>query len=146
MSFKVVIDGEVVHEVEDNRVTKVRVLTVAGEAATVGIDPNQTEVVLAFDYANPNEINVADLDKFKLGYGENLTGEQVDERRGILESVRGKTNEGQDSFTKEAREARDKAEQDAREAEETQADETPEEPAEETSDSSSFALTSEETT
>lgn len=123
MSFKIVIDGKVVHEIEDNRVTKVRVLTTAGEAATVGIDPDQTELVLAFDVARRDEINLVDLDKFKLGYGANLTGEDVEARREQIESVRGKTNEGQSVFTDEAREAREKADKEAREAAEKAVDE-----------------------
>jgi hypothetical protein len=117
MSFKIVVDGEVVHEIDDRRVTKVRVLTRAGEAATVGIDPEQTELVLAFDYANPHEINLVDLDRFKLGYGANLTEDDINDRQEQLESVRGKTNEGEDIFTNEAKERAAKAEEEAKQAE-----------------------------
>lgn len=128
MGFKiVVVDGEdrtTVHEVEDRRVTKVHVLTRSGEAATIGIDPDQTDIALSFEYQAAGQLNVTDLDKVKLGYEQNLTGEEVQRREEKLNEIRGAANTGGDTFTQEAVDAQRKAEEAAAKEAETEEDRT----------------------
>lgn len=56
MSFKVLVDDgsgdiKVVHEVKDQRVTRVGLLSNEGETGAFNVSPNQTEVLLRLDYA-----------------------------------------------------------------------------------------------
>jgi esterase/lipase superfamily enzyme len=137
MGFKIVVidrdsDNEVVrktvHEVEDRRVTKVHVLTRSGEAATIGIDPDQTDIALEFEYAAAGQLNVVDLDKLKPGYEQNLTGEEVEAREERLAEIRGKSNDGSYTFTQEAADEAKAAEEAAAEAAETEEDRQATEP------------------
>lgn len=125
MGFKIVAIGrddegeetrETVHEIEDRRVTKVHVLTRSGEACAIGIDPDQTEIALTFEYANPAAIHLDDVDRFKYGYGENQTGEDVDALAEELSEIRPNANVGGEVFTQEAADAAAEAEEAAAEA------------------------------
>lgn len=120
MGFKVVIigtdeDGEptrkTVHETDEGRrVVKVHVLTRTGETATIGVDPDQGDMALEFDYAPAGQLHVSDLDNIKLGYEPNLTGDEVARREEKLSEIRGDAN-GSEVFTQDAVDAARKAEE-----------------------------------
>jgi hypothetical protein len=126
MSFKVVahlpnddgeLEPEVILEIEDKRVTRVMLGSRTGGAGEIRIDPNQTEVTLDFEYANPYERNLVDLDA--LTHPQNQTGEDMEEFRERLDdSGRLTTNEGQDQFTPEAIEERERMEREIKEQQE----------------------------
>lgn len=105
MSFKVVVEtdpGEytVVHEVDDRRVTRVNFGSSTGGAGTIGVDPNQTEVTISFEYADPYARNLLDLDYEQ--YPKDLDGDAMEERRKALdETGRPTVNVGRDFFDPE---------------------------------------------
>lgn len=126
MSFKVVAhlpddEGElkpqVILEIEDKRVTRVMLGSRTGGAGEIRVDPNQTEVTLDFEFANPYERNLVDLDA--VTHPQNLTGDDMEQLREDLEATgRPATNEGQDQFTPEAIEERERMEREIREQQE----------------------------
>ena len=124
MGFKIVVidsddDGEtreVIHEVEDRRVTKVHVLTKSGEACAIGIDHDQADIAITFDYASATSINLADVDHFKYGYGQNLTGEDVEALADELNEIRPVGNTGGETFTQKAMDTQREAEEAAAKA------------------------------
>ena len=111
MGFKIVVDGEAVHEVEDRRVIKVHIFTKRGESGTIGIEADETDIALAFEYAPLGVIMLDDVDKLKPGYKQNLDEGDLEEQEKALAEVRPNENVGQDQFTTEAIEAREEAKQ-----------------------------------
>ena len=110
MSFKVVVvekddDGsetrDVIHEIEDRRVIKMRVVTRRGESATVPIEPDEGDLALTFEYMPSGMLHISDVDNLKVGYAPNRTGEEVKAIDEKLQEVRGTTLQSE-NFTQEA--------------------------------------------
>lgn len=116
MGFKVLAknaDGEVVvlHEITDRRVTRVGLVGRTGEAGAMGVPPDQTEVLLTFDYAPANGVpTLQDLEE--ITHPSNLTGDDVSQRQDALSQLQTSTNTGQDVLLKSAEEEAEREEVD----------------------------------
>lgn len=100
MGFKVLVDTgdgspfQVVHEIEDKRVTRVSISTTNGEGGAVHISPDQTEVLLRFDTAiQDGRPNLVDVESHRT---RTLTGDEAQERIDDLAELPSATNQGGD--------------------------------------------------
>lgn len=119
MSFKVLADlgdgqgFQVLAEIADRRVTRVGLRGRTGEAGAMNVVPNQTECVLAFEYAqNDGRPTLTDMDAIN---HPTLQGHEVEERVDALAELQSSTNTGTDQILEasQARAAAAAAEEDA---------------------------------
>ncbi len=99
MGFKVLAklgpdeDPVVIHEITDRRVTRVGLVSSTGETGAAGISPDQTEILLTFDFSSANGVpTLQDLEA--ISHPSNLTGEEVEERQAKLAELPSATNVG----------------------------------------------------
>lgn len=98
MSFKVLVDPgdggplQVIHEIEDKRVTRIGLSGTSGESGAMGVAPKQTEVLLTFEYAIQD--GRPTLDDVEALRDPTLSGEEVKARMANLAELPSNTNSG----------------------------------------------------
>lgn len=62
MAFHIKVNGKLIYTIEGGRVERVSMQTNEGEAGAVRIAPNQSELNLLIDVANPHDRNLIDME------------------------------------------------------------------------------------
>lgn len=99
MAFKILVRDDsdniqVVHEINDRRVTRVGVSGSSGEVGAMNVAPGVTELLLTFEYAkNDGRPNLVDLEALE---NPERTGDQADAAVAKLAALPTATNTGPD--------------------------------------------------
>ena len=102
MAFDIKINGKLVYTIEGGRVQRISMQTSEGEAGAVRISPDQAEINLLIDVANPHDRNLIDMEAAVRP--RNITAEDEDQSipsivpneriHAPLESTEGTTRSG----------------------------------------------------
>jgi len=99
MSFKVLVATgdpdnpyETIHEIDDKRVTRVGLTSATGEVGAARVEPNQTEVLLTFEFARVDgRPTLADIES---QLHPTRTGEEADQKIAEMSELPTVTNTG----------------------------------------------------